>query len=121
MTQDTVISLVVIILGGMAGVALLLKRLKRRQSRRWPTAAGYVESTLLRMEERGEYAGKWVAHVRYAYEVLGQTHSGGFAREFFLKGRAEKWIAVYPTGRALTVRINPHKPADSLLLEAEQT
>ena len=73
------------------------------------------------MEDRGEYASKWVAHVRYAYEVLGQSHSGGLAREFILMGRAEKWIAIYPTGRALTVRVNPHRPADSILLEAEQT
>jgi hypothetical protein len=43
------------------------------------------------------------------------------SRDFMLDGRAQKWIGAYPIGRALTVRVNPFKPADSLVLEREQT
>jgi hypothetical protein len=59
--------------------------------------------------------------VTYTYEVLGESHSGSFTREFMLDGRAQKWIGGYPIGRALSVRVNPFKPADSLVLEREQT
>ena len=107
----------------VAGVGgyLLLTFLKRRRARHWPTAVGHVQSTLVRTEERGENMSKRVAYVTYTYQVLGESHSGSFSREFMLDGRAQKWLGGYPIGRALTVRVNPFKPADSLVLEREQT
>jgi uncharacterized protein DUF3592 len=121
MNSDTVVLVICILVLGIIAVLYLLMPLKRRRARRWPTAAGHVQSTLVRLEERGENFSKWVAHVTYTYEVLGESHSGSFSREFFLDNRAKKWLGGYPVGRALTVRVNPHKPADSLVLEREQT
>ena len=121
MNSDNIVGFIFIILGAFVAVVMLLQRLKRRRARRWPTAAGHVQSTLVRSEERGENFSKRVAHVTYTYEVLGESHSGSFSREFILDGRAQKWVGGYPVGRALTVRVNPHKPADSLVLEREQT
>lgn len=120
--SDDIFSFVFIILvGGGVAVFTLLKYLKRRRSRRWPTAVGHVQSVFVRTEERGENMSKRVAHVTYTYEVLGESHSGSFTREFMLDGRAQKWIGGYSIGRALSVRVNPFKPADSLVLEREQT
>jgi hypothetical protein len=110
-----------VLVGGGVAVYTLLTVLKRRRARRWPTAVGHVQSVLVRTEERGENMSKRVAYVTYSYEVLGQTHSGSLSRDFMLDGRAQKWIGGYPIGRALTVRVNPFKPADSLVLEREQT
>jgi Protein of unknown function (DUF3592) len=121
MNSDNIVPVVVMVLGGIVGVFWFLKYLKRRHARRWPTAVGHVQSTLVRSEERGENFVKRVAHVTYTYEVLGESHSGSFTREFILDFRAQKWVGGYPVGRALTVRVNPHKPADSLVLEREQT
>jgi hypothetical protein len=121
MNSDNIVSLVVILLGGIVGVFWFLKYLKRRRARRWPTAAGRVESTHAHLQERGEGQSMWVGEVRYVYEVLGESHSGCLARDFLIKGRADKWLGSYPSGRALTVRVNPFKPADSLLVEREQT
>ena len=122
MNSDNIVSFGFIILATVVVVGwLLLRTLKRRRARRWPTAAGHVQSTLVRTEERGENMSKLVAYVTYTYEVLGESHSGSFSREFLLDSRAQKWLGGYPVGRALTVRVNPFKPADSLVLEREQT
>jgi Protein of unknown function (DUF3592) len=121
LNSDNIIGFVFIILGAIIAVVYLFKALKRRRARHWPTAAGHVQSTLVRTEERGENLSKRVAHVTYTYEVLGQSHSSSFSREFMLDFRAQKWVGGYPVGRALTVRVNPYKPADSLVLEREQT
>ena len=121
MNSDNVVSFGFIILGGVIAVVMLLKRLKRRRAGRWPTAAGHVESTRTYLQETGENQSTWMAEVKYAYQVQGESHSGVFRHSFVLKGRADKWIGGYPIGRALTVRVNPFKPADSLILDREQT
>jgi hypothetical protein len=122
LNSDNIISFGFIILGALVLVVWFLTTyLKRRRARNWPTAAGHVQSTLVRTEERGENMSKIVAYVSYTYEVLGESHSASFSREFMLDGRARKWVGGYPTGRVLTVRVNPFKPADSIVLEREQT
>jgi hypothetical protein len=120
MNSDNIVSFGFIILGAIIAVFMLLKRLKRRRAGRWPTAAGHVESTRAHLQERGEQQSMWVGEVTYAYQVLGESHSGCLARDFLMKGRADKWLGGYPIGRALTVRVNPFKPADSMLFEREQ-
>jgi hypothetical protein len=121
MNSDTVVLVICILVLGIIAAIGLFMYLKRRHARRWPTAVGHVQSTLVRLEERGENFSKWVAYVTYTYEVLGQSHSRSFKREFFLDSRAKKWLGGYPVGRALTVRVNPYKPADSMVFWREQT
>jgi uncharacterized protein DUF3592 len=122
MNSDNILPLSISILCAVGVLGfMLLKVLKRRRARNWPTAAGHVESTRVFLQERGENQSMFVAEVRYAYQVLGETHAGVLARDFLLRGRADKWLGGYPSGRALTVRVNPHKPTDSLVLEREQT
>ena len=122
MNSDNIVSFGFIIFAAVIVVVWLLRKtLRSRRARRWPTAVGHVQSVLVRTEERGENMSKRVAYVNYTYEVLGESHSGAFSREFLLDNHAQKWLGGYPIGRALTVRVNPFKPADSLVVEREQT
>jgi Protein of unknown function (DUF3592) len=122
MNSDNIVSFGFIILAAVIVVVWLLRKtLRSRRARSWPTAVGHVQSVLVRTEERGENTSKRVAYVTYTYQVLRESHSGSFTREFILDGRAQKWLGGYPIGRALTVRVNPFKPADSLVVEREQT
>jgi Protein of unknown function (DUF3592) len=110
----------IVVLSAIAAVQVL-KLLKRRRARTWPRASAQVVSTDLRLRERGENQSVWMGRVNYQYEVQEHAHTGFIERSFLLKGRADKWIERFITGRALIVRVNPHKPADSVLLENEQS
>jgi hypothetical protein len=120
MNQDTVISLGFICFGSVVILVMLARRLKRHRARHWPTAPGHVETTRVFRQPRGDDQSTWVAEVNYLYEAQDAPHFGRLARDYLLPGRAEKWLARYPQGRAITVRVNPSKPADSVLLEDEQ-
>jgi Protein of unknown function (DUF3592) len=110
----------IVVLSAIAAVQVL-KLLKRRRARTWPQASAQVVSTDLRLRERGENQSVWMGRVDYQYEVQEHAHTGFIERSFLLKGRADKWAGRFTTGRALTVRVNPHNPADSVLLENEQS
>lgn len=110
----------IIVLSAIAAVQIRY-RLKRRRARAWPKAGGQVVTTVLRLQERGEQQSVWLARVSYQYETQQQTHAGFLERSFLLKGRADKWTERFASGRALSVRVNPKNPADSVLLENEQS
>ena len=95
------------------------KYLRRRRARRWPTAQAQIDSAGLRYQKGVEMSGAWIAAVEYHYGMPGNPYSGIHRRSFAMKGRAEKWIAAYSVGRAITVRVNPRRPADSVLLETD--
>jgi len=49
------------------------------------------------------------------------AYFGGLRRGFMLNGRADKRISVFSKSKALTVRYNPHRTNDSVLLKGDQT
>jgi hypothetical protein len=102
-------------------VKQVLKLLRRRRAGAWPKANGQVVSTVLRLQERGGHQSVWLGRVNYQYEMQEHSHFGFVERSFLLRGRADKWAGRFATGRPLTVRVNPQKPADSVLLENEQS
>jgi hypothetical protein len=110
----------IVVLSAIAA-AQVLRLLKRRRARAWPKASGQVVSTDLRLRERGENQSMWMGRVNYQYEAQERPHTGFIERSFLLKGRADKWIERFLTGRTLIVRVNPKNPADSVLLENEQS
>ena len=61
----------------------------------------------------------YYAELKYFYTVQGQTYFGGLRRRFILKQRADKWIAGFANSKVLTVRHNPEKAKDSILLESD--
>jgi hypothetical protein len=112
-----VISLVVL---AIASAGWILQRLKRRRALGWPAAEGQVDSTDVRLEQRGNNQSAYVAEVNYAYTGEGERYSGRLRRTFLLHGKAHKWAGNYAKGRALSIRYNPTNVKDSVLLEREQ-
>jgi hypothetical protein len=120
--QDKFISAISIVVVATAAVFWLLKRMKLRRARSWPSEVGRVESSSVRLESGGGQPGSaaYYAELKYSYTVQGRSYSGGLRRRFILKGRADKWIGKYSSGNPLTVRYNANKVEDSLLLESDQ-
>jgi hypothetical protein len=75
----------------------------------------------MRLEQRGDTQSVYVAEVKYSCQHGGQTYPGKLRRTYLLKGRADKWVALYPQGRPLIIRRNPEDPADIVLFEDEQS
>ncbi len=107
----------------LAAVAVLwlLKKRKLRRARTWPTEAGHVDSTGLKLQQTGATSSVWVAEVHYSYTVQGAAYSGKLRRSYLLKNRAEKWMSNYRSEVPLLVRYNPGKAKDSVVFEDEQT
>jgi Protein of unknown function (DUF3592) len=121
MNQNNIILAISITFLAVVAVLWVLKRMKLRRARAWPTVAGQVDSTTLNMQTTGNNQKAWVAVVTYSYAVEGATYTGGLRRQFLLKNSADKWIGRYKNGLPLTVRYDPSKAKDSVLFEKEQS
>src|ERR1700722_6762820 len=104
----------------MAGAATLWprKRLPLKHARSWPPAHGKVVATSVILRSGGAQPGSaaYYAEVKYSYIIEGQSYLGTLRQRFILKGRADKWIENYANGKPLTVKYNPRKTKDSVLL-----
>jgi hypothetical protein len=104
----------------LAGAAALWlrKRLRLKHARSWPVASGTVLATSVTLRSGGAQPGSsaYYAEVKYSYIIEGQSYPGTLRQRFILKGRADKWIENYANGKPLTVRHNPRKARDSVLL-----
>lgn len=118
MNQDQVITAISVLVLAFFTALWLMKRAKMHRARNWPPRVGKVESTDVVLKSDGGQPA-YYAELKYSYNVLGQTHFGSLRRRFILKGRADKWIAGFAGGDSLTVRYNPQKPKDSVLLESD--
>src|SRR6478609_11834005 len=123
MNQDQVITAISILVLAIMTALWLLRQVKIRRARNWPTINGQIASTSVILESGGSQPGSaaYYAEVEYSLTVSGQTYFGVLRRRFLLKGKADKWIAGYTRGQLLTVRYNPNAPKDSVLLEGDQT
>jgi len=122
MNQDQVITAISISVLAIMTALWLLRRVKIRRARNWPSVNGEIESTSVILDSGGSQPGSaaYYAEVEYSFTVSGQDYCGVLRRRFLLKGKADKWIAGYTRGQ-LTVRYNPNAPKDSVLLEGDQT
>jgi len=114
-----------LLIASSTGVALfatcfVYKRLQRHRARHWPTVRGQVDSTAVRYQSGGDLAGAWVATVNYHCGMPGRSHAGIHAHNFVNKDRAEHWVAHYIGCQSLRVRVNPHQPERSILLESDR-
>jgi hypothetical protein len=98
------------------------QRVKRRRARNWPVALGDLRSANVVLESAGGQPGAaaFYAQLEYSYTIQGQIHFGRLRRRFMLKGRAERWIESFAKNGVLTVRYNPQKVEDSVLLESDR-
>jgi len=100
-------------------------RRKAQASQAWPTAAGAVISSEVKVERNtssmdGEMQ-ETVSYrpvVSYRYAVGGVEHIGSriaFGPASYTKGSAETIAEMYPAGASVSVFYNPEKPEDAVL------
>src|SRR6266567_3471458 len=120
--QDLAISAVSVLVLATLTALWLMRRAKLWRARNWTTVQGRIESTSVTLQSGGGQPGSaaYYAEVKYSYTVQEQTYFGSLRHRFILKGRADKWAERYSKGNALTVRYNPEKIKDSVLLENDQ-
>jgi hypothetical protein len=82
-----------------------------------PTADARVDAVAVHYQRGAGMSGAWVGTVQYRHGRPEKTRSGTNSRNFVTKGRAERWLLAYPAGSALTVRVNPRQPADSVIAD----
>ena len=121
MNQDLLILASSVLVLAVMAVLWLRRRAKFRRARNWPMTAGRVESAGVTLESGGGQPGSAAhyAELKYSYQARGQTYRGSMRRRFLLKGAADKWIARFANGTPLTVRYDPSKVHDSVLLEVD--
>jgi Protein of unknown function (DUF3592) len=120
MNQDSIIFAISLVFLSLFAGYQLRKYLRRRRARGWPTAIGRVNATALRYRSAGQLGGAWVARVDYQYAMSGETRAGVHERNFPSKSRAVKWAAAFAPDTPLTVRVDPERPAASLVLESDR-
>ena len=120
--QDSFLLVFSVVVLGFFLVRWLSQRSKQRRARNWPSEPGHVQSATVVLKSGGGQPGAaaYYAELKYSYTVQGETYFGGLRRRFMLKERAEKWIDSFAKNEVLTVRYNPQKTADSVLLESDQ-
>ncbi len=95
-------------------------------SRTWPSTQGIIEEawiTISRSSRGPEspFEDKFFyPHLRYRYQVGGQTYQGeriaaGSPTGLSSRAEAEAVLAPYPVGRRVTVYYNPRNPAEAVL------
>lgn len=120
MSQDSIGSVLAIVVIGAGAAIWVRSQLKRKRARAWPVTMGQVESTAVRLEGSGTDRARHIGEVVYSYRVQGQSYSGRLCRGFVLEGRAKKWLGEYLTGRPVSIRYNPENVSDSMMFEDEQ-
>ena len=121
MNQDQAIFAGSILVLSILAALWLLRRAKLWRARNWPTVVGRLESAAVSLTSGGGQPG-WAAYyadLTYSYQVQDHAHRGTLRRRFILKGAADKWIAKFTNSDCLTVRYNPAKARDSVVLESD--
>jgi uncharacterized protein DUF3592 len=78
-----------------------------------------VDGTVIHSQCRG-VVGCPVTYVSYKYQVEDQEYEGIATKPFILRSSGELYARHFLAGQQIVVRVNPHNPASSVLLENEQ-
>lgn len=121
MNQDLVIFVSSILVLGVMAALWLLRRAKLRRAQNWPIVGGRLESAAVTLKSGGGQPGSaaYYAELKYSYEARGQVYRSALRRRFMLKGAAENWIARYANRIPLTVRYDPSRVHDSVVLDSD--
>lgn len=116
---------IAVLLAAAAVIALLfggLRLLQANATADWPTAPGVVTASGIETIAIPGRAIRYepAVHIAYDYEVAGQRYAGTAVspdRTPVLAGlpEAERLLATYPVGAAVSVLTNPANPAESYL------
>lgn len=94
---------------------LLTERRLRHRSEMWQMTDGRTERTLLR-----NISGLSIINIEYSYSA-GAKHEGLRLVRYVRPKAAQETAARFPAGSSVTVRYNPSRPEDSVLLLGEPT
>jgi len=125
----TAISLVLALFFGGVGLGLLLfgrsARRKALASQSWPTVAGTVTESEVKITEHNPGNGMEAQQttyykpvVKYQYIVEGMEYTGSriaFGAMNSAHSAANAVVARYPAGASVNVRYDPEKPAEAVL------
>ena len=56
----------------------------------------------------------------YSYKFDGGYYSGRDSRDFYWGNSAKDYVSRFPTGTAVTIRVNPAKPEEMAFLDDDQ-
>ena len=87
------------------------------RSRSWPAVAGTVTGSFYVNADFGCD----IAKVCYEYRVDGVNHVGTYKNPVFFKSLGENYIARFPHGTELIIRIKPGKASISIMEEKSST
>lgn len=100
------------------------------QSLGWPRAQGEVTRSSISLEDSSTSWDNpqktYKANIQYEYSVGRKQYCGnkiciGGQLQLSLKGKADRYCAEYPVGRAVVVYYNPDNPAVAVLERREET
>lgn len=90
-----------------------------RQSLTWPSVAGVVEVSKLKVSDDSDDGTKYRPDIRYSFVYQGYAHTGDRVRCAMLwQEDARTFDAVmakYPVQQAVSVYVNPHNPSEAVL------
>jgi hypothetical protein len=118
--MEAVAAVVICLLLGLGLLAYSVALWQRgRQSRRWPNVQGRMLTSQLHLVEWDEGAAIW-PEIEYEYCVKQRTFRSqsvalGHLLSLILPGEAERLVAHYPAGAAVTVHYNPDNPQEAIL------
>jgi hypothetical protein len=90
---------------------------KGRTSTSWPTVAATVDVTTVAKRSDADKKVFWVATLTYFYR-LPDLYVGDYEREFQVESEARQWVSQFKN-RLVTVRVNPAKSSESMLLDSD--
>jgi hypothetical protein len=109
---DPVAALIIGASGAWIAGSLVIRRLRLRNGRSWPTTDGVIQNADVR-EHRTRSAQWFVAEVPYSYQVNGKLYFGRFTKTFDYETDAREYKERL-WGKRIVVRFNPRRIERSL-------
>ncbi len=116
------IGIFLFVFGLIFGLVGFISKRRAAASLQWPTASGQIISSVIHTststDSDGASSTTYEPKVEYTYTIMGSPISGrriAFGAMGSDYASAQKVLAAYPVGTAVTVYYNPEKPADSVL------
>ncbi len=97
-------------------IRIVIRTIKARGSGTWPAEKATVTGSSC---DHAPYGGP-VAEITYAYTHEGEYCSGMHCEPFILRGPAEEYVARFPAGGDVIVRVKPGEPDVSIVCDDDQ-
>jgi hypothetical protein len=104
-----------VIIGYLIRTVILI--VKTRRSNKWPVEKASVSSSTCPADS---YGGP-VAEIGYPYIHDGSYFYGIHRKPFILRGSAEEYVARFPAGTDIVVRVKPEQPETSIFCDEDQS